>query len=75
MASFSASDLTYVIAEYRTMAELCAGRPMGAAQVEALVEAGRLPAATYVLPVGQFGGVRHVTHTLRGSRRYSRQRQ
>jgi hypothetical protein len=52
MASFSASDLTYVIAEYRTMAELRAGRPMGAAQVEALVEAGRLPAATYVLPVG-----------------------
>jgi hypothetical protein len=53
MASFSASDLTYIIAEYRTMAELCAGRTMGAARVEALVAAGRLPAATYVLPSGE----------------------
>jgi hypothetical protein len=46
MASFSASDLTYIIAEYRTMAELCAGRAMGAARVEALVAAGRLPAVS-----------------------------
>jgi hypothetical protein len=53
MASFSASDLTYIAAEYRTMAELCAGRSTGAAQVEALVDAGRLPAATYVLPSGE----------------------
>jgi hypothetical protein len=53
MASFSASDLTYIIAEYRTMAELCDGRPKGAAHVEALVETGRLPAATYVLPSGE----------------------
>jgi hypothetical protein len=53
MASYSASDLTYVLAEYRIMSELCDGRAMSPAQAEALVAAGRLPAATYVLPSGE----------------------
>lgn len=53
MASYSASDLTYVLGEYRTMAELCAGREWSTTQAEALIEAGRLPAATYVLPSGE----------------------
>jgi uncharacterized protein DUF6058 len=46
---FSASDIAYITTEYRTMAELCAGRAMRVARVEALIESGRLPAATYVL--------------------------
>lgn len=53
MASFSPSDLVYVTTEYRTMAELCDGRSLAPAQVAALIEAGRLPAATYVLPSGE----------------------
>jgi hypothetical protein len=53
MASFTPSDVLYITAEYRTMAELCDGRAMTARQAEALVEAGRLPAATYVLPSGE----------------------
>jgi hypothetical protein len=53
MASYSASDLSYVLGEYRTMPELCAGREWSAAEVEALIEAGRLPRPTYVLPSGE----------------------
>jgi hypothetical protein len=53
MASYSASDLTYILAEYRIMGELCDGRAMSAAHAESLVAAGRLPAATYVLPSGE----------------------
>jgi len=53
MATFSASDLTYILGQYRTMSELCADREWSAAQVEELAEAGRLPAATYVLPSGE----------------------
>lgn len=53
MASYSASDVTYILAEYRIMGELCDGRSMTAAQAESLVAAGRLPAATYVLPSGE----------------------
>ena len=51
--TYSTSDLTYVIAEYRIMGELCDGRSMTPAETEALVAAGRLPAATYVLPSGE----------------------
>ena len=53
MASFSPSDLTYITTEYRTMTELCDGRPHTPAQVQALVADGRLPDATYVLPSGE----------------------
>lgn len=53
MASFSPSDVLYVTTEYRTLGELCDGRPWSVAEVEALVDAGRLPAATYVLPSGE----------------------
>jgi hypothetical protein len=53
MVSFSPSDVLYITAEYRTMTELCDGRALRAAQAEALVAAGRLPEATYVLPSGE----------------------
>lgn len=53
MARYSASDLAYILAEYRTMGELCEGRSYSPAQVETLVAAGRLPEATYVLPSGE----------------------
>ncbi|TDV36050.1 DUF6058 family natural product biosynthesis protein [Actinophytocola oryzae] len=53
MASFTTSDLDYITTEYRTLAELCDGRALGAAQVSALVAEGRLPGATYVLPSGE----------------------
>jgi len=53
MANFSPSDVLYITTEYRTMAELCDGRACSAAQVGALVAAGRLPAATYTLPSGE----------------------
>jgi hypothetical protein len=51
MSNFSPSDLVYITTEYRTMAELCDGRDRPG--VRALVSAGRLPAATYVLPSGE----------------------
>lgn len=51
MSNFSPSDLVYITTEYRTMAELCDGRDRPG--VLALVVAGRLPAATYVLPSGE----------------------
>lgn len=53
MVSFSPSDVLYITAGYRTMTELCDGRTLRAAQAEALVAAGRLPDATYVLPSGE----------------------
>jgi hypothetical protein len=53
MASFSPADVLYVTTEYRTMDELCDGRPWSVADVEARIAAGRLPAATYVLPSGE----------------------
>jgi hypothetical protein len=52
MAAFSESDIRYVLAEYRTLEELCEGRAEGAAEVRALINDGRLPRATYVLPSG-----------------------
>jgi hypothetical protein len=53
MASYTPSDLAYIIREYSTMAELCDGHVWSVAEVEALIEAGWLPRATYVLPSGE----------------------
>lgn len=53
MATFSESDIRYVLAEYRTLAELCDGRAESAAEVRALIAGGRLPQAAYVLPSGE----------------------
>ncbi|HWM01855.1 MAG TPA: DUF6058 family natural product biosynthesis protein [Actinophytocola sp.] len=53
MVSFTESDIRYVLAEYRTLDELCDGRAMGVGEVRALISAGRLPRATYVLPSGE----------------------
>jgi hypothetical protein len=53
MATFSESDIRYVIAEYRTLDELCDGRTQAPAAVRALIADGRLPAPTYVLPSGE----------------------
>ncbi|HEY0453891.1 DUF6058 family natural product biosynthesis protein [Actinophytocola sp.] len=50
---FTQSDIRYVIAEYRTLGELCDGRAQSVAEVRALISAGRLPQATYVLPSGE----------------------
>jgi hypothetical protein len=53
MVTFSESDIRYVLAEYRTLDELCRGRTESVAEVRALISAGRLPRATYVLPSGE----------------------
>lgn len=53
MAGFTPSDLTYITTGYRTLGELCDGRALSTADADALVGAGRLPAATYVLPSGE----------------------
>jgi hypothetical protein len=53
MAAFSESDIRYVLAEYRTLDELCDGRAESVAEVRALIAGGRLPQATYVLPSGE----------------------
>jgi hypothetical protein len=53
MATFSVSDIRYITSEYRTLGELCDGRVESAGEVLALIDAGRLPAATYVLPSGE----------------------
>ncbi|OLF19487.1 DUF6058 family natural product biosynthesis protein [Actinophytocola xanthii] len=51
--TFTESDIRYVIAEYRTLGELCHGRAESVVEVSRLIEAGRLPRATYVLPSGE----------------------
>jgi hypothetical protein len=53
MPAFSESDIRYVLAEYRTLDELCEGRAESAAEVRTLITDGRLPQATYVLPSGE----------------------
>jgi Family of unknown function (DUF6058) len=53
MVSFTESDIRYVLAEYRTLDELCDGRAMDVGEIRALISAGRLPRATYVLPSGE----------------------
>jgi hypothetical protein len=51
--TFTESDIRYVIAEYRTLGELCHGRAESVAEVNRLIEAGRLPRPAYVLPSGE----------------------
>lgn len=53
MASFTESDIRYVITEYRTLDELLDGRTETAAAIHALISGGRLPRPTYVLPSGE----------------------
>lgn len=53
MVALSHRDIRYVLAEYRTLAELCAGRERPPGEVESLIATGTLPAATYVLPSGE----------------------
>jgi hypothetical protein len=53
MATFSDSDIRYVLAEYRTLEHLCDGRAESTATVRELIAAGRLPRPTYVLPSGE----------------------
>ncbi|MPZ80397.1 MAG: hypothetical protein GEV28_08390 [Actinophytocola sp.] len=51
--TLSESDIRYVLAEYRTLGQLCEGRAQSVAEVQALISGGRLPQATYVLPSGE----------------------
>lgn len=51
--NLSDSDIRYVLAEYRTLDQLCAGRTQDVAEVRALIAEGRLPRPTYVLPSGE----------------------
>jgi hypothetical protein len=53
MATFTESDIRYVLAEYRTLDELCDDRAETIDEVRALIAGGRLPRATYVLPSGE----------------------
>jgi hypothetical protein len=53
MVTFTESDIRYVLAEYRTLDELCDGRAESVAEIRALISGGRLPRATYVLPSGE----------------------
>ena len=46
------ADLEYVEANFCTVGALCAGREETTAEVEALIEQGRLPRPAYVLPEG-----------------------
>jgi uncharacterized protein DUF6058 len=52
MVALSHRDIRYVLTEYRSLTELCTGREQTPAEVESLIAAGTLPAATYVLPSG-----------------------
>ncbi len=51
--TFTEADIRYVIAEYRTLGELCHGRAETVAEVRGLIDAGALPRPTYVLPSGE----------------------
>jgi hypothetical protein len=46
---FTAADLAYIRANYRTLDELCAGRPEAPAGVRRLIDGGLLPRPSYVL--------------------------
>lgn len=50
---FTESDIRYVIDEYRTLEQLCHGRAETVADVRRLIDEGRLPQPTYVLPSGE----------------------
>ena len=51
-ATFTAADLAYIRANYLTLAELCAGRTETPEQVQALIDQGVLPRASYLLDDG-----------------------
>jgi Family of unknown function (DUF6058) len=46
------ADVAYIRANYRTLEELCAGRPESPRDVRLLIDERRLPRASYVLPDG-----------------------
>jgi hypothetical protein len=50
--SLTRRDIDYVTEEYRTLAQLCAGRELTPAEARALIDSGQLPRPTYVLPGG-----------------------
>src|SRR4029450_610913 len=50
--TFSVADLTYIGANYLTLAELCAERPETPERVEQLIEQEHLPRPSYVLDDG-----------------------
>ena len=50
--SFSDADLAYVRSEFRTLEQLCTERDEKPEQVRELIDAGALPAPSYVLPDG-----------------------
>jgi hypothetical protein len=51
-AKFTEADLDYLSANYLTLEALCADRSESAAEVEALIDHGRLPRPSYVLEDG-----------------------
>ena len=50
--TLTAADVAYITANYRTLGELCAGRPQSPAEVEELIAERRLPRPSYVLDDG-----------------------
>jgi Family of unknown function (DUF6058) len=52
VAELTEADVNYICANYRTLEELCEGRPEPAYNVQKLIEARRLPQPSYVLPDG-----------------------
>jgi hypothetical protein len=52
MSELTEADLAYISANYRTLEDLCNGRPESPDDVRNLIEARRLPAPSYVLPDG-----------------------
>jgi hypothetical protein len=50
--TYTAADLDYIHANYRTLEEICAGRTETPDEVRALIEQGRLPRPSYVLDDG-----------------------
>jgi uncharacterized protein DUF6058 len=51
-ATFTDGDVVYINANYRTLDELCTDRTESAAEVQALIDQGRLPQPSYVLDDG-----------------------
>ena len=51
--SYTDADLAYVQSEFRTLEQLCADRDDTPEQVRELIDAGTLPAPSYVLPDGE----------------------
>jgi hypothetical protein len=51
--SLTRRDIDYVTEEYRTLAELCAGRELASVEARVVIDSGQLPRPTYVLPAGR----------------------